>query len=458
MIRKTIEQVASMINIENDVTQWHDRLVEGVSIDSRSVEGGRLFVPFAGENTDGHQYVRQAIESGAGAALWQKDMPGAPDDLPVLIVEDTLLALQQLSKSYRDSLEVKVVGVTGSNGKTTVKDMAASVFAGKYRVQKTEGNFNNHIGLPLTMLSLHADTEIAILEMGMSGRGEIELLSKLASPDAAIITNIGESHLQDLGSREAIADAKMEITAGLSEGGTLLYLGDEPLLAEKIDEDVPFQTKTFGLGETNDIYPVSVEQRENGSVFTVNQSPEVQFELPVLGQHNVTNALAAISAASLFDMSYESAAEGLRKVELTKMRMEWVEGKNGIKIINDAYNASPTSVKAAVSLVSDLPSQSKKIVVLGDMLELGLDEELFHYQTGQSINPDKIDYVFTYGALGHFIASGAKGAFGTERVFSFQDKEELIQSLENILEGGELILVKASRGMKLEEVVESLSH
>ncbi|WP_050182172.1 UDP-N-acetylmuramoyl-tripeptide--D-alanyl-D-alanine ligase [Domibacillus robiginosus] len=458
MIEKTVEQITGMINVENDVTKWYNQRIKGVSIDSRKVEGGRLFIPFAGEHTDGHQYVRQAIESGAGAALWQKDVPGMPEDLPILVVEDTLLALQQLSKSYRDSLEVKVVGITGSNGKTTVKDMTASVFAEKYRVQKTEGNYNNHIGLPLTMLSLREDTEIAILEMGMSGRGEIELLSRLASPDAAIITNIGEAHLQDLGSREAIADAKLEITAGMTEDGTLVYLGDEPLLSERVTEEADFQAKTFGMDKSNDMHPTAIEQTERGSRFSMNQAPALSFELPVLGKHNVTNALAAISVASLFDVPFEAAAEGLKKVELTKMRMEWVEGKNGIKIINDAYNASPTSVKAAVSLVADLPSSSPKIVVLGDMLELGLDEELFHYQTGQAIDAEKIDYVFTYGALGQFIASGAKSSFGSERVFSFQEKGELVQSLQEMLQGGELILVKASRGMKLEEVVESLSH
>lgn len=457
MIRKTVEQLTKMINIENDVTIWHERFIEGVSIDSREVEVNCLFVPFTGEHTDGHKYVRQAIENGAGAALWQKDIPGAPEDLPVLIVESTLLALQQLSKAYRDSLNVKVVGITGSNGKTTVKDMTAAVFGEKYRVQKTEGNYNNHIGLPLTMLSLHEDTEVAVLEMGMSSRGEIELLSKLATPDVAIITNIGESHLADLGSREAIADAKLEISAGLSSEGTLVYLGDEPYLTEKMNDEALFQTITFGLGESNALYPVSVEQTEKGSIFSVNKEPSVRFDLPVLGQHNVTNALAAIAAANVFAVPYEDMAAGLRKVKLTKMRMEWVEGKKGIKIINDAYNASPTSVKAAISLVSELPGYDRKIVVLGDMLELGLDEELFHYQTGQVIEGDKIDYLFTYGALGQFIAAGAKNALGPGRVFAFQDKHELIKAVEGVLKGGELLLIKASRGMRLEEVVDGLS-
>lgn len=457
MIRKTVEQLTKMINVENDVTIWNERFIEGVSIDSREAGENCLFVPFAGEHTDGHKYVRQAIENGAGAALWQKDIPGAPEDLPVLIVENPLLALQQLSKAYRDSLNVKVVGITGSNGKTTVKDMTAAVLAEKYRVQKTEGNYNNHIGLPLTMLSLNEDTEVAVLEMGMSNRGEIELLSRLATPDVAIITNIGESHLKDLGSREAIADAKLEISAGLSSAGTLVYLGDEPHLTEKITEDVPFQTVTFGLDELNTFYPASVEQTENGSVFTINKEPSVRFKLPVLGQHNVMNALAAIATASLFAVPYGDIAAGLRKVKLTKMRMEWIEGKKGIKIINDAYNASPTSVKAAISLVSELPGYNRKIIILGDMLELGLDEELFHYQTGQVIDGDKIDYLFTYGELGQFIASGAKSTLGPDRVFAFQDKQELTKAVEGILEGGELLLVKASRGMKLEEVVDGLS-
>lgn len=456
MIQKTIKQLSDMMAVENDVTRWSDNVVTGVVIDSRRVTAGCLFVPFTGEKTDGHRYVRQAIKDGAAAALWQKDVPGAPDDVPILLVEDTLLALQQLAKAYRDSLDIHVVGVTGSNGKTTVKDMTAAVFAEKFRVQKTEGNYNNHIGLPLTMLSLREDTDVAVLEMGMSSRGEIELLSKLASPHAAIITNIGESHLQDLGSREAISEAKLEITLGLSEAGTLFYLGDEPLLTERIDPEAPYHVRTFGMNESNDLYPVHVEQTETGSTFSVNKAPSVLFELPVLGRHNVTNALAAVSVAVSAGVSFEECARGLKKVALTKMRMEWVEGAKEVKIINDAYNASPTSVKAAVSLVADLPSEAQKIVVLGDMLELGLDEELFHYQTGQAIDADHIDHVFTFGPLGQFIASGAKAAFGAERVHSYQDKAELIAALKGMLSGGELVLVKASRGMKLEEVVEAL--
>ena len=224
MIKRTIEQLESMIQIENDLKNFKDVSIHGISIDSRKIEPGNLFVPFKGDHSDGHQFVEDAINNGAAAALWQKNVPNPPVDLPIIIVEDTLFALQELARSYRNELNIKVVGITGSNGKTTVKDMTANLLALQYKVQKTEGNYNNHLGLPLTILSLEEDTEIAILEMGMSGKGEIEFLTKLARPHAVIITNIGESHLQDLGSREGIAQAKLEIIQGLEENGLIVYL------------------------------------------------------------------------------------------------------------------------------------------------------------------------------------------------------------------------------------------
>ncbi|WP_100330086.1 UDP-N-acetylmuramoyl-tripeptide--D-alanyl-D-alanine ligase [Bacillus xiapuensis] len=457
MIRKTIEQLSNIIKVENDLTPFKDRVIEGVTIDSRKAVNGQLFVPFKGENTDGHFYVRQAIEQGAGAALWQKDVPNPPQDVPVLIVEDTLAALQQLAKAYREELSIKVVGITGSNGKTTTKDMLASLLSLKYKVQKTEGNYNNHLGLPLTILSLSTDTEVAVLEMGMSGKGEIDFLTKLASPDVAVITNIGEAHLQDLGSREAIADAKLEIVNGLSENGRLIYHGDEELLIERIEEMDEIQTKTFGTAESNDIYALEVETLPNGSRFTVNMAPHIKYFLPVLGRHNVMNAMAAMLAAHEMGVSFHEMQEGLQTVELTKMRMEWVEGIKGTKLINDTYNASPTSMKAAIKLAEQMPGFERKILVLGDMLELGMDEELFHYQVGQTVDGACIDYLFTFGRLGQFIAGGAKSSLGEERVFSFTDKKELTEKLSSVLTGGELIVVKASRGIKLEEVVNALA-
>jgi UDP-N-acetylmuramoyl-tripeptide--D-alanyl-D-alanine ligase len=456
MIEKTIKQLKEMIKVENDLSKFENVEIKGVAIDSRKIKKGNLFIPFKGENADGHRFVEDAINNGAAAALWQKDVPNPPLDLPVLIVEDTLTALQELARSYRNELNIKIVGITGSNGKTTTKDMTANLLSLKYKVQKTEGNFNNHIGLPLTVLSLKPDTELAVLEMGMSGRGEIEFLTKLARPNAVIITNIGESHLLDLGSREAIADAKLEIIKGLEEGGLIVYHGDEPLLKERLENySGNAIIKTFGRSEKNDLYPIEIRQYDNGNQFKINAADEV-FSLPVLGTHNVLNALAAMLTAQHFGVPFEKMNEGFASLKLTNMRMEIVEGKNGEKIINDAYNASPTSMNAAVELVSNLSGYKTKILVLGDMLELGPQEEQFHYNVGANLDPEKVDYVFTYGKLGSHIAEGAKSVLPEERVFSFLDKNSLINELTNYTNSDTLILVKASRGMKLEDVVSAL--
>ncbi|WP_071396444.1 UDP-N-acetylmuramoyl-tripeptide--D-alanyl-D-alanine ligase [Bacillus tuaregi] len=456
MIKRTIQQLQNMINIENDLTAFQETLIEGVSIDSRKITPGNLFIPFKGEQSDGHRFVEDALKKGAAAALWQKDVPNPPTNLPILVVEDTLFALQELSRSYRNELDIKVVGITGSNGKTTVKDMTTNLLSLQFKVQKTEGNYNNHIGMPLTILSLDEDTDIAVLEMGMSGRGEIEFLSKLARPDVAVITNIGESHLQDLGSREAIAQAKLEIMEGLKENGLIVYFGDELLLREGLSRyQGSADVKTFGRLSSNNLYPVVWETNQQGSTFKIN-GDATAFSLPVLGAHNVLNALGAMLVAQHFHIPFPKMNEGFASLKLTNMRMELVAGRNGEKIINDAYNASPTSMKAAVDLVSNLPDYQRKILVLGDMLELGEKEKEFHFEMGKYIDPEKVDYVFTYGQLGKEIAAGAQTVFSSDRVLSFNDKPELIDSLMKYTDEETLVLVKASRGMKLEEVVNAL--
>ena len=456
MIKRTIEQIESMIQIENDLKNLKDVFIQGVSIDSRKIEPGNLFVPFKGDHSDGYRFVEAAINNGAAAVLWQKSVPNPPVDLPIIIVEDTLFALQELARSYRNELNVKVVGITGSNGKTTVKDMTANLLALQYKVQKTEGNYNNHLGLPLTILSLEEDTEIAILEMGMSGKGEIEFLTKLARPHAVLITNIGESHLQDLGSREGIAQAKLEIIQGLEENGLIVYLGDEILLKESFSHyKGSAQIQTFGRARDNDLFPIDVKLDQKGSTFRTNAS-EIEYYLPVLGIHNILNALGAMLVAHYFQIPFSKMGEGFSSLKLTKMRMEFVEGKSGEKIINDAYNASPTSMKAAIDLVSELPGYERKMIVLGDMLELGDQEKEFHFEMGKGIDPQKIHYIFTFGYLGAQIAEGAKTIFPADRVFSFNEKAQLIEELKKYINTESIILVKASRGMKLEEVVDAL--
>ncbi|PGY07215.1 UDP-N-acetylmuramoyl-tripeptide--D-alanyl-D-alanine ligase [Bacillus sp. AFS031507] len=456
MIIRSLQQVAEMVSAQNDGSPFAEKIITGVSIDSRKIENGNLFIPFKGEVSDGHKYVEESISKGAAAALWQKDVPNPPTHLPILIVDNCLVALQELARNYRKQLNVKVVGITGSNGKTTTKDMTAGILATNYKVQKTEGNYNNHIGLPLTVLGLHEDTEIAVLEMGMSGRGEIEFLTKLACPDAVVITNIGESHLLDLGSREGIAEAKLEILQGLKEGGLAVLHGDEPLLMERIQQHkVNVRVKTFGRNETNDLYPTDITQLENGNRFKINAS-KTTFELPVLGTHNILNALASMLIANYFSIPFEKMNEGLAGIKLTNMRMELVEGDQGEKIINDAYNASPTSMMAAIELVSNLKGYDRKILVLGDMLELGPEQEQYHQQIGATLNRDKVDLLFTYGNLGGHIAKSARTVLGEERVFAFTEKASLIQELKRHVNKNTLILVKASRGMKLEEIVTAL--
>jgi UDP-N-acetylmuramoyl-tripeptide--D-alanyl-D-alanine ligase len=458
MIKRTVSQISGMITVLNDLSAFKDVMVGGVTIDSRKITKGNLFIPFKGVHADGHRFVENAIQQGAAAAFWQKDVPNPPLHLPILLVEDCLIALQELARNYRNELPVKVVGITGSNGKTTTKDMTGKLLSLQYQVKKTEGNFNNEIGLPLTVLQLDEETEMAVLEMGMSGKGEIEFLTKLARPDAVIITNIGESHLLDLGSREGIADAKMEIIHGLNDDGLLVYFGDEPLLTERVKElNGNIQVKSFGRSDQNDIFPIEVEQNDTGNSFNVNLAKE-RFFLPVLGTHNIMNALSAMLVARHFAIPFEKMNEGLSTLKLTQMRMELVEGAKGEKIINDAYNASPTSMNAAIELISNLPGYEKKILVLGDMLELGPLEEEFHNQIGESLNPESIDLVFTLGNLGKFISIGATKVLGKKRVFAFSDKLSLIEELRKHVDEKTLILVKASRGMKMEEVVSSLKN
>ncbi|MEH7389566.1 UDP-N-acetylmuramoyl-tripeptide--D-alanyl-D-alanine ligase [Bacillus sp. JJ1503] len=456
MIIKTVKEISEMIKIDNEISRFQDTVISGVSIDTRKIQTGNLFVPFKGENQDGHRFVEEAIKKGAAAALWQKDVPNPPLHLPVLIVENTLLALQELARNYRHTLGVRIVGVTGSNGKTTTKDMTANLLSINYKVQKTEGNFNNEIGLPLTILDLDQDTEIAVLEMGMSSRGEIDFLTRLAEPEAAIITNIGESHLLDLGSREGIAEAKLEIINGLQENGVITYYGDEPLLDEKLSNyKGNIKIRTFGRSGMNDIYPVEIEQNDTGSTFKTNVA-DIEFKLPVLGTHNVLNALAAMTVACHFGVPFERMNEGFSKLKLTNMRTELLQGKKGEKIINDAYNASPTSMHAAIELLSHLPGYKNKILVLGDMLELGPQEKEYHLKMGESIEPEKIGYVFTFGKLGEWIAEGAKTKLPADRVFAFAEKQPLIEKLEKLVDKETIVLVKASRGMQLESIVAAL--
>lgn len=460
MMQATLREVSVWCGSSSfpKIIEAGDRLVGGVSTDTRTLQPGQLFVPLVGERFDGHDHLAAAEAAGAVAALWQEDRPLPETKLPLILVADTLVALQRLAEGYLDRLGAKVVGVTGSNGKTTTKDLIASVLATTYRVVKTEGNFNNHIGLPLTILRAPADTEALVLEMGMSGLGEISLLTGLAKPHAAVITNIGESHLLQLGSRRNIARAKLEIAEGLRDGGTLVYNGDEPLLAEELAASPvrgDIQRITFGAGEGCRLRLGEAQASDAGGEFTLQDEPGFVYAIPVPGRHNALNALAAIAVGRLFGVSRERIAEGLRSAPMTGMRIERSNAWNGAAILNDAYNASPTSMRAAIDLVGSLRPSGRRWLVLGDMLELGPDEAEFHAGIGRYAG-GKAEAVLAYGPLSRRIAEEASPLYPASAVRHYDNKEQLIADLLAELKPDDLVLVKASRGMKLEQVVFAL--
>ncbi|MEW9698099.1 UDP-N-acetylmuramoyl-tripeptide--D-alanyl-D-alanine ligase [Paenibacillus sp. SI8] len=460
MISRTLQQIADMLGSNASPLLSSEEInIQGVSTDTRSIQPGSLFVPLIGDRFDGHAYAADAYSKGAAAALWQDDHPYPPEGMPIIRVKDTLTALQQLAKAYRKQLPVRIIGITGSNGKTTTKDLVAAVLGSTYRVHKTKGNLNNHIGLPLTLLQLEETTEFAVVEMGMSGRGEIELLSELAEPEAAIITMIGESHMLQLGSREEIARAKAEIVSGMHSGGLFVANGDEPLIDQALaerSEPAGLRRIRFGSGAGNDLYPTAIRMDADGAYFEINSSAYPELYIPLLGEHNVINALAAIAIGEAFGVSPQDICAGLRSLQMTSMRIEKLTSASGLTVLNDAYNASPASMRAAITLTEQLRGFGRKFVVLGDMLELGEHEEQFHRGIGAMLSPERVDYVFTFGRLGRFIAEEAAKSFANDRVRAFDDKDQLAAELAGLVRADDIVLVKGSRGMRLEQVVQAL--
>ncbi|MCM3638316.1 UDP-N-acetylmuramoyl-tripeptide--D-alanyl-D-alanine ligase [Sporosarcina luteola] len=443
--------------LQADGQLMEDVRVSGVSIDTRTLNEGDLFIPFRGELVNGHQFVRQAIEKGAAASLWMKDEPGAPADIPLIFVDDPELALQQLARAYREELACKFIGITGSNGKTSTKDLVASVLSPYFNVRKTEGNFNNELGLPLTILSLEEDTEVAVLEMGMSGFNEISFLSYLAKPHYAVITNIGEAHLQDLGSREGIAKAKFEIIDGLQEGGALFYDGDEPLLHTLVSAHPELRAISFGRGEKTGLSLISTESGDEGSRFSVKGVLDGSFTIPVFGSHQVKNSLVAILIAHELGLSHDQIEAALRQSKLTDMRMQPVVADNGALFINDAYNAAPTSMKAALSFLQETGLRKEKWVVLGDMLELGENERHYHESIAQQLGTISLKGILLFGPRMKWLYEELqKNGNETKVIWSENNYDPLIASLLSSIDGNSIILLKGSRGMALERIMDGV--
>lgn len=422
--------------------------IHQVSTDSRIKMTHGLFVPLIGDKFNGHKFVDQAIENGAVAMFWDKDesLPNhIPNDFPIFFVDDAVEALQELAVDYQKKINPIVIGITGSNGKTTTKDLVASVLSMKYRIHKTKGNLNNHIGMPLTMLSMPLDTEILVLEMGMNHFGEIETLSDIAHPHYAVITNIGESHIEFLGSREGIAKAKAEILIGLQNEGKWYFDGDEPLLYPYEKRAI---SKRIGFGEDNAVNIQTLAMDNTGTTFLYEDQ---RYVIPLLGNHHVKNASYAIAIAQELGIDQATIQQGLSQLTMTGMRFESLIGMNKSTIINDTYNASPTSAKAAIEVVKSMQGYQRKIVVLGDMLELGEQTEAYHRDLAASISSE-INIVCTIGEYARAISDTITLQNQGIAANHFDNKQALISYLHPLLDASTLILLKASRGMKLEEV------
>lgn len=453
-MKKRLRNIAEWLNVE--IPSFGEVEVSGVSINTRTLQPGDLFIPFRGEKVNGHDYVMKAFENGAAASLWQKDEPNPPKDVPLLFVTDPELALQEMAKKYREELDTVFIGITGSNGKTSTKDLVAGVLSPYFKVQKTEGNFNNQLGLPLTILSLSEETEYAVLEMGMSGFGEIEFLTNMARPKYAVITNIGEAHMQDLGSREGIAKAKFEIVDGLLPEGVLFYDGDEPLLVPHAATLAEERKTAFGYGDENALWVQGIRSTERGSEFTVSGLLNESFTIPVLGSHQVKNSLAAILIGMEAGLNAEQIRYSLQSVKLTDMRMQVLNANNDAIFINDAYNAAPASMKAALSFLKETEMREEKWAVLGDMLELGDLERKFHEEVADDLAPEVIKGVCLYGPRMEWLYEKLKGKFDPECIiWSKDDYDPLIEWLSVRLNSKSVVLLKGSRGMALENILKA---
>ncbi|MEW5921834.1 MAG: UDP-N-acetylmuramoyl-tripeptide--D-alanyl-D-alanine ligase [Bacillota bacterium] len=438
--------------------------ISGAIIDSRDARGGELFFPLQGEKENGHCFINDALRRGAAASLLEKDYitrfsPGDfPPEKALIVVDNCLQCLQEIAAYHRDKNFPAVVAVTGSNGKTTTKDLIASVLETRYCVLKTEGNYNNDIGLPLTLLRLRPQHEIAVLEMGMRGRGEIALLSALAKPGLGVITNIGEAHLELLGSRENISRAKGELLEAMGSRGTAVLNGDDPFL-RRMGGLFPGRTVYYGYGERSDLR-VQHSQFENGGyAFTavLPQGGVAEFWVPLPGKHNVYNALAAVAVGLHFSLKESEIRKGLANASFSAMRMERMQTKSGFWLINDAYNASPSSMEFALQALKEWAGAELSIAVLGDMLELGAYTVEGHRKTGHCLARVGIDYLVTVGEQAAFIGEGAKEAgFPPGCMFSCSSNAEAIKVLQSLPLRGAHVLVKGSRAMGMETIVNEM--
>lgn len=449
-----LKEIISIVNghlIKGDP----EATVSGINTDSRKIKRGELFVALKGERFDGHQFLNEAVQAGASALLVMEkiDIGG---ETPLIMTDDTLKALGAIARFHRQRFKVPVIGVTGSNGKTTTKDLIAAVLSQKYNIVKTEANYNNEIGLPLTLLEMDQTTQAVVVEMGMRGLGQIRNLASIAQPELGVITNIGQAHLELLGSEANIAKAKAELLESLPPNGIAVLNGDDHWIRQM---SIPHQVRPlwFGLNDTNlDYRAVVLENNGEGILFQViSKTEKFEIFLPLPGRLNVYNALAAIAIGRVLGLSIQEIKEGLAAPAMTGGRLK-ILNRNQLRIIDDTYNASPASVKAALEVLCGFPGPGKKIAVLADMLELGQASIDAHFEVGAYAANHGVDQLLAYGELARKYVEGFTSITPGKAEY-FSTKTEIIRAIKKMARPGDSILIKGSRGMKMEEVVEALS-
>lgn len=435
--------------------------VLGVVIDSRQVESGYLFVAIPGEKVDGHKFIPDVFAKGAAAVLSEQQLEDPAG--PYILVESTTKALRDLAEYYRKSLDIKVVGITGSVGKTSTKEMIASVLSEKYRVLKTEGNYNNEIGLPLTIFKIRAEHEVAVLEMGISEFGEMHRLATMANPDICVITNIGLCHLENLKTRDGILKAKTESFAHLKKDGIAILNGDDDKLStiRQVGDKEPV---FYGMEEKMEyredakksVYATGVENLGLYGMQARIHTPEGERDvrIPIPGEHNVYNALAATAVGLSLGLSLDQISSGILKAKTIGGRTNLLN-TGSMTVIDDCYNANPVSMKASLDVLAT--AEGRKIAVLGDMGELGENEKKLHYEVGEYLAKKEIDVLFCAGELSEEIAKAAQKESKTCEVYYFKTRDALLEQLLPFLKKGDTVLVKASHFMEYPEIVKALT-
>ncbi|MDR7865856.1 MAG: UDP-N-acetylmuramoyl-tripeptide--D-alanyl-D-alanine ligase [Sporomusaceae bacterium] len=428
----------------------HRSAFNGVSTDTRTIKRGNLFVALKGENFDGHDFLLRAVDNGAAGVVVSSREAYVPEKTTAILVADTLAALQDIARYHRRRFTLPVIGITGSNGKTTTKDMTAAVLSGRLRVLKTQANYNNDIGLPQTLLGLTADHQAAVVEMGMRARGEISRLAAIAAPTVAVITNVGETHVEVLGSVENIAAAKGELVEAIAADGLVILNADIPIV-KAMRAKTAARVVLYGLGPDADVRAENIASGERDTAFDcVHPGGRFPVSVPAVGKHNIYNALAAITVGLELGLGPGEINAGLATFQASAMRLA-IENLGPYTVINDAYNASPLSMQAAIDTLG-MVARGRKVAVLGDMLELGELAAAAHSRVGELLADSGVQVVVTVGEAARNIAASALEG-GVKVAVACAGHDEAAEALRKLLRSGDTVLVKGSRGMKMEKML-----